>query len=306
MLIESAVTGHIPYGRENFLDDVRNISVFERDGQRAVHKPLLTLLALARFQSGETKLIFPEIEQQLQTLIWEFGTTGTSKASNAHYPFWYLRSDGFWAVENADLLSTRKGKSDEPSITSLRTNKAIAGFNAETLQLLADNPALCHDAARIILSNAFPDTLHLDVLIAVGLDGDFALPPTKRDSRFRGDVMRAYSYTCVVCGYDGRIDRNPVGIEAAHIRWVNVGGPNKVCNGFCMCSLHHKLFDIGAFTIDAENLTIIVSRSFNGLGQPAQLLQQLNGTKIRLPSLHDEHPHRAHLQWHWQQVFCKN
>lgn len=118
--------------------------------------------------------------------------------------------------------------------------------------------------------------------------------------------MRAYSYTCVVCGYDGRIDRNPVGIEAAHIRWVNVGGPNKVSNGFCMCSLHHKLFDSGAITIDAENLTIIVSKSFNGLGEPARLLQQLNGKKISLPALGDEHPHRAHLEWHWRQVFRKN
>lgn len=279
--------------------------MFERNGQRAVHKPLLTLLALARFQTGAIRLVFPEIEQQLQTLIMEFGATGTSTAAKAHYPFWYLQTDGFWEVEDADLLSPRKAKSAsaEPTISSMRTNKVTGGFTTETVKLLTDNVALCHEAAQILLTNTFPSTLHLDVLIAVGLDGDFVLPATKRDNRFREEVMRAYSYTCVVCGYDGRIDRNPVGIEAAHIRWVNVGGPNKVSNGFCMCSLHHKLFDIGAIAIDAYSLQVIVSKAFNGLGQPAQQLQGLNGKKIDLPASQEEHPLQAHLDWHVRQVF---
>lgn len=260
--------------REQFLQAIRGIGVFERNGQRAVHKPLLTLLALSRFQAGNTnKLIFPEIEQQLHGLIMEFGTTGVSNSPKAHYPFWYLQTDGFWEVENASLLSPRKSKSTtaEPTITSMRINKVAAGFTNEVVSLLGSDPALCHEAAQIVLANTFPSTLHLDVLIAVGLDGDFVLPATKRDNRFREEVMRAYSYTCVVCGYDGRIDRNPVGIEAAHIRWVNVGGPNKVSNGFCMCSLHHKLFDMGALTIDASNLHIVISKAFNGLRPRAEI-----------------------------------
>lgn len=291
--------------RDNFLHAIRKISVFERNGQRAVHKPLLTLLALARFQAGAVRLVFSEIEQQLQRLIMEFGTTGTSNTPKAHYPFWYLQTDGFWEVENAASLSPRKAKSAsaEPTITSMRTNQVTGGFDPETVNLLTGDLALCHEAAQIILSNAFPSTLHLDVLIAVGLDGDFVLPATKRDNRFREDVMRAYSYTCVVCGYDGRIDRNPVGIEAAHIRWVNVGGPNKVSNGLCMCSLHHKLFDMGAITINASRLELVVSKSFNGLGPPAQQLHGLHGKKIFLPALQEEHPHPAHLDWHIRQVF---
>jgi putative restriction endonuclease len=95
--------------RERFLQAIRGIGVFERNGQRAVHKPLLTLLALSRFQAGNTrKLIFPEIEQQLHGLIMEFGTTGASNSPKAHYPFWYLQTDGFWEVENTSLLNPRK------------------------------------------------------------------------------------------------------------------------------------------------------------------------------------------------------
>lgn len=285
---------------------LNNISVFERNGQRAVHKPLLTLLALSRFQAGNAeKLIFPEIEQQLQALILEFGSTGNSNTPKAHYPFWYLQTDGFWEVENAASLKPRKSKpaTAEPTITSMRTNNVAAGFTRETISLLKNEPGLCHEAAQIVLANTFPSTLHLDVLIALGLDGDFVLPATKRDNRFREEVMRAYSYTCVICGYDGKIGRNPVGIEAAHIRWVNVGGPNKVSNGLCMCSLHHKLFDMGGIAIDANSLTIVVSKAFNGLGTPVQQTLSVKGKSIVPPPLREEHPLSVHLEWHMRQVF---
>lgn len=292
--------------REDFLRSIRSIGVFERNGQRAVHKPLLALLALARFQAGNKEaLLFTEIEERLQGLILEFGRTGASTAPKSHYPFWYLQSDGFWEIEDAKNLNPRKAKSAsaEPTITEMRSKNVRGGFTKEVIRLLNSDSSLCQEAAQILLTNAFPSTLHLDILIAIGLDGDFVLPATKRDNRFREDVMRAYSYTCTLCGYDGRIDRNPVGIEAAHIRWVNVGGPNKVTNGFCMCSLHHKLFDMGAITVDKNSLNVVVSKAFNGLGQPSRQLIALDGKKIILPVSQNEFPHIAHLEWHMKQVF---
>ena len=98
-----------PLTRDKFLSSVEGMGVYQKDGQRAVHKPLLTLLALAHVQAGKgAMLVFPEIEAQLHSLINEFGTTGTSNAPKAHYPFWYLRNDGFWEVESAVELTRRK------------------------------------------------------------------------------------------------------------------------------------------------------------------------------------------------------
>jgi putative restriction endonuclease len=160
-----------------------------------------------------------------------------------------------------------------------------------------------HLAAQTVLNSAFPDTLHLDIIIAVGLDGEFALPATKRDARFREEVMRAYSYTCAVCGYDGRLGKNPIGLEAAHIRWAHFGGPNKVSNGLCMCALHHKIFDMGGITVDAANWQVVVSKDFNGLGIPARAIREFHGSKILVPPLPDEVPLAAHFDWHRRQVF---
>jgi predicted restriction endonuclease len=53
-----------------------------------------------------------------------------------------------------------------------------------------------------------------------------------------------------------------VGIEAAHVKWFN-GGPDVVENGLCLCSLHHKAFDLGAIALSDDH-KVLVSREFRG------------------------------------------
>jgi hypothetical protein len=40
-----------------------------------------------------------------------------------------------------------------------------------------------------------------------------------------------------------------VALDAAHIRWHQAGGPDEEANGLALRVLHHKLFDLGAFTV---------------------------------------------------------
>lgn len=288
--------------RELFLSLVGRLGVYEKAGQRAIHKPMLTLMALAHVQCGKgPKLTFPEIEAALHGLIKEFGTTANTNAGTAHYPFWYLQNDGYWEVEKAELLPPRKSKG-EPAIKTMRDFGVRAGFTQDAFELLEADPTLITDLVNILLEY-FPPTLRLDVLLAVGLDGDFVLPTSKRDAKFREDVLRAYSYSCAICGFDGKLWRNPVGIEAAHIRWIRYGGPNKVVNGICLCSLHHKIFDFGGISVDPSSLQILVSKAFNGNGGPVRALHGLHSTKLRLPHLAEETPSAAHLAWHNKQVF---
>ncbi|WP_426087902.1 phosphorothioated DNA-binding restriction endonuclease [Janthinobacterium sp. PSPC1-1] len=288
--------------RTAFVELVRNLNVYEKSGNRAVHKPLLTLLALAHVQAGKgPKLLFPEIESKLHDLIKEFGNTSVTSAGTAHYPFWYLQNDGYWEVERADVLPSRKGKG-EPGLKTMRVSGARAGFTRQAYALLIEQPDLIQDLANVLL-DAFPDTLRLDVILAVGLDGDFIVPASKRCGKFRDKVLRAYSYACVVCGFDGRMWKNSVGLEAAHIRWVHFGGPNHVSNGLCLCSLHHKIFDLGVLTIDSQSWQLVISGALNGLGPGVKALHDLHGSKIRTPPMEGDLPLAAHLEWHRKQVF---
>jgi putative restriction endonuclease len=288
--------------RTAFIELVRNLSVYEKAGNRAVHKPLLTLMALAHVQAGKgPKLLFPEIESRLHELIKEFGNTSITNAGTAHYPFWYLQNNGYWEVESADALLRRKGKG-EPGLKTMRMSGARAGFTQQAYALLVEEPDLIQVLANVLLDE-FPSTLRLDVILAVGLDGDFVVLASKRCAKIRDQVLRAYSYACVVCGFDGRMWKNPVGLEAAHIRWVHFGGPNQVSNGLCLCSLHHKIFDLGVLTIDSQSWQLVISSALNGLGSGVKALHELHGSKIRTPAMHGDFPLASHLEWHKKQVF---
>jgi putative restriction endonuclease len=69
---------------------------------------------------------------------------------------------------------------------------------------------------------------------------------------FAEEVLRAYAYQCAMCGFHGALGRNPVGLEAAHVRWHSQDGPDVVANGLALCAVHHALFDLGVLGLTAE------------------------------------------------------
>ena len=54
-----------------------------------------------------------------------------------------------------------------------------------------------------------------------------------------------------------------VALEAAHIKWHQAGGPDEESNGLALCTMHHKLFDRGVFTL-SDKMKVIVSEIANG------------------------------------------
>ena len=62
--------------------------------------------------------------------------------------------------------------------------------------------------------------------------GDPAQPVRLRPRRcgFAEEVLLAYAHQCAMCGFDGALGRDPVGIEAAHVRWHSQQGPDKLAS----------------------------------------------------------------------------
>ena len=85
--------------REDILQTFDRMRVWQRGDRRAVHKPLLVLLALARVGAGATAMMdWNEAEPRLKELLDEFGPDGS--ANSRHYPFWHLQTDGLWQLED--------------------------------------------------------------------------------------------------------------------------------------------------------------------------------------------------------------
>ena len=284
---------------EEFLDTVSSLRRWSGRGERAPHKPLLVLLALARVQRRESRLMtFDEVEEPLRRLLEDFGPP--RKSYHPEFPFWHLQSDGIWEVE-ADDLVMRKGSSS-PTVRSLRDHEAEAGLVAEVYDNLLGDTRLVVQAAEEILDSYFPPSIHEDLLAAVGLDVRTARVQKARDPEFRLEVLRAYEYRCAMCGYEGWLDTTPVGLDAAHVRWFAYDGPDTLDNALALCALHHRAFDRGVVSLDLKR-RIMVSRLFRGTGSAHALIVDLAGRPVDAPQQGLSRPSDDHLLWHHREVF---
>ena len=292
--------------REGWLERVANVRRWTRDGVRAPHKPLLMLFALGRLQRlGSSRVSFADAEPVLQTLLDEFGPA--NRKTSPAYPFHHLRTDGLWVVTTDD------GSEPGASPTRLRAT-ATGAFAPDFEAALRSDPTLAALASRTILDGEFPESLHSEICAVAGLDVEglevsvarervVGLDARRRSPRFRDDVLVAYEYRCAVCGFDGWLGRETVGLDAAHVRWWAFDGPDSVDNGMCLCVLHHNLFDRGVIGLSAD-LRVTVSRRFVGRSESAQaLVLALVDRPLFGPQAGEPPPGDDFVRWHGQQVF---
>jgi putative restriction endonuclease len=300
--------------REEILQAFDRIRVWQQGGQRAPHKPLLILLALGRLVRGEAPQVeFGDIEGKLKSLLSEFGTSRS--VTSRHYPFWHLATDRgddglrIWELSGpAEILN--RPPSATPNLTELRDGNVFGAFPDALRRALIADPTLINEIGRRLVDAHFPETLRRDVLDAVGLTLDETETSAmdtqtrrRRDPAFREKVLLAYEYRCCVCGYDLRMGGQSVGLEAAHIKWFQAGGPDVEINGLCLCALHHKIFDLGAFTVRPEDGVMVFSRHAMGSPEPQSRLLAYHGAALINPQNRDQAPHPQFLDWHRREVF---
>lgn len=66
--------------------------------------------------------------------------------------------------------------------------------------------------------------------------------------------------------------------------------------------MHHKLFDLGAFTFESGG-KILVSERVSGTGPFEQVLLQHHGRQMNAPLRPDHQPQPEYVLWHRHEVF---
>jgi len=126
------------------LDRFAGINIWRRGDERAPHKPLLLLYALARLQRGEPRFVsFEELDEHVRHLLMEFGPP--RKSFHPEYPFWHLQADGLWEIPQLDELNAdleRRSRTNNPPKSVLKKVNAEGG-------LPAGRSAVLSPAARV-------------------------------------------------------------------------------------------------------------------------------------------------------------
>lgn len=171
------------------------IRLFQIGGLRALHKPLVLLYALARCSRHEERLFcFGDVEEDLKQLLRDYFP---SRNPRPQFPFWRLQNDGLWEFSETGGHPLNL----DPPVGFLRDPGTKAGFPPEIYVRLREDISLLQELAAGLLSDYFPNSLHEDLLDAVGMVFTPIGRP-RRDPKFREEVLRAYRYACGVCGYD--------------------------------------------------------------------------------------------------------
>ena len=147
-----------------------------------------------------------------------------------------------------------------------------------------------------------PDSLHRSIACQTGIDLESTARGGGPDAEFRSAVVSAWGHRCAFCGFGVQLDNSDLGLEAAHIRWRQFGGPGTMDNGLACCGIHHEAFDRGAVTLSAD-LRILVSARLHGDIGFDNLFLALHGTSLREPGLQSAYPREEFLAWHRKQVF---
>lgn len=289
------------------LDAIDKLSIWKRGDKRAPHKPLLLLYALAKqVKDPDAEFEFSRIEDDIRKLLNEFYKPLPGRGHNVNDPFWRLQKDGIWQVRQDGEI--RLDSSGSASIVDLREHNATGSFLPEIAKEIEDDPEVVRQAAWKLLDQNFAESLHQNILEHVGLDYKTLssekplVKKTRRDPKFRENVLHAYGYSCAVCGFGLRMKTMPVALEAAHIKWHQYGGPDTENNGLALCATHHKLLDSGVLAL-SEDYRIILSEWIYEPDDENSFIREHLKREIRLPRNSRHSPSVDYIRWHREEVF---
>ena len=300
------------------------LRIWTSGAQRAPHKPLLALWAIGRCLHGEDRMAsFAVVDVELARLLRKFGPN--RQAIHTEFPFWRMQKDGIWELDRPHLATTtRKGDAHK---RSLLDHNIEGGLSLDAYNAFRSNPDFAWRVAESLVEAHFPSTLQEQVLRETGVEGgmledmDDTKPSSnilqlrdaddfvtsrrrRRNSAFRRAVLEAYGHQCAVCKFAVRMERQPLALDAAHIRWHEANGPAQVPNGLALCSLHHRLFDEGAFAV-LPNFRMLVTDLADGQGFN-ESLGRFRGSPLHTPAHRGKQPAPEFLAWHRSEVFRCN
>lgn len=289
---------------EQWLAKLAKLKVDRARGDPAPHKPLLLLVILDLAESGQFPPmplpLTPELAFRFCT-YWSVVARRRRQRPDVRYPFYHLKSDGFW---------TPLGEDGKPATDRRQTRYAM--MSADFLAII-ENPIYREQARRILIASYFPPDERIGLYALLGLpvptdevvarDANYKAPDKAqkrgREGRFRLEVVAAYQYSCALTGYRLTTIGGGSIVDAAHIHQFADSRNNDVRNGLALSKNAHWLFDNGLWTLTDDYRVIVATGQFaEEAPDESLLLSRYHDQPIHLPKKPEARPNPVHLAWH--------
>jgi putative restriction endonuclease len=218
------------------------------------------------------------------------------------YPFYYLKSQGFWQALDAER-HTARGVDATDSIT----------LDASFLACMQD--ADFRRSARIVLVETyFPPEERVALYALLGVRAQTAefqkeLSVLKepvaeyaveqgRSARFSVQVVCGYQHTCALTGYRIITQSGESVVEAAHIEpWAKTRN-NDIHNGLALSRNAHWAFDRGLWSVDDQFRILVDPLRFQEWGPDDLGLMHYRGHMLQFAPQASLRPHPEYLRGH--------
>ena len=294
---------------------------------KAPHKPvlLLSILQLIRENVIDTNKIFitPELVIAFKS-NWELLVQSGHTATFA-LPFFHLRSEPFWRIVFIPGLG--QGITSISSFAALKRLVAFAEIDNDLYDLMAD-PVASAVIENMLLEFYFPETkAHYlasnGYTVATEIEQEIVNEPAAvyqermseieksgvdieeerfiRNSIFKKQVPKVYSYRCCISGMKLEAGFNVQMVDACHIMPFSISRNDTISNGISLAPNLHRAFDRGLITI-TSNYRVRISRAFKENDTPFSLGQFDDGMLL-LPDHSKDYPSVENLVWHNRERF---
>lgn len=245
------------------------------------------------------------------------------KTSSMAYPFFFMKSDGFWHLIGKPGLNLPE-HFRTPSVVWLRQNFSGARLDEELFALLLDPQDREQLRAAVIQTYFSPEIqprlyeqgmvnyeseqykneiLELRQIQSDYGGSDISQQKEKtRDAGFRKAIVSLYDHRCALCGIRMRTPEGHTVVEAAHIVPWSQSHDDLPTNGMCLCRLCHWSFDEGLMSVGSQYEVLVSDRVRIDSNMPGHVLTLMD-RPIFKPEAERFWPGQENLENHRQARF---
>lgn len=293
---------------------------------RAPHKPFLLLSIMDLIAQGQITENFIEPSFELVDTwngYWQ-AVMPHGKSSSMAYPFFFMKSDGFWhLLEKPGLNLPNHFRT--PSVVWLRQKFHGARLDKELFALLLETQSrevlrteviqtyFAQDVQPRIfdlgLVNYESERYKNEILQLRQIPGNYGkqdVPLQKekvRDAGFRKAIVNLYGHRCALCGIRMRTPEGHTVVEAAHIVPWSESHDDLPTNGLCLCRLCHWSFDEGLMSVGNQYEVLVSDRMRIDSNMPGHILTLVD-RPIFKPEIEHFWPGQDNLSRHRTTVFA--